>query len=89
MKGARTDSLSPEQRQHTMSRVRSKNTKLEMTVRRLVHSMGYRYRLHKRNLFFKVDYNQAFPWVGLKGQQERGRRTMRMRAERRIQNAIR
>lgn len=33
-----------------MSRVRSKNTGPEMTVRRLVHSMGYRFRLHRKDL---------------------------------------
>lgn len=33
-----------------MSRVRNKNTKPEMVVRRLVHGMGYRYRLHRRDL---------------------------------------
>jgi DNA mismatch endonuclease (patch repair protein) len=33
-----------------MARVRSKDTKPEMTVRRLVHSLGYRYRLHDRAL---------------------------------------
>lgn len=33
-----------------MSRIRSKNTRPEMLVRRLVHRMGYRYRLHRRQL---------------------------------------
>lgn len=33
-----------------MSRVRAKNTKPEMIVRRLVHGMGYRYRLHDRRV---------------------------------------
>ena len=33
-----------------MSRVRSKDTKPEMRVRRLVHGLGYRYRLHVREL---------------------------------------
>lgn len=33
-----------------MARVRSKDTKPEMQVRRLVHAMGYRYRLHDRKL---------------------------------------
>jgi DNA mismatch endonuclease (patch repair protein) len=33
-----------------MSLVRSKDTKPEIAVRRLVHSMGYRYRLHGRGL---------------------------------------
>ena len=33
-----------------MSRIRSKDTKPELMVRRLIHSMGYRFRLHRRNL---------------------------------------
>ncbi len=33
-----------------MQAVKSKDTKPEMAVRRLVHSMGYRYRLHKKGL---------------------------------------
>ncbi len=42
-----------------MAAVRSKNTKPEMLVRRLVHSMGYRYRLHRKDLPGKPDL--AFP----------------------------
>ena len=33
-----------------MRRIRKKDTKPEMTVRRLAHAMGYRYRLHGRDL---------------------------------------
>lgn len=44
------DTLSPEARSERMGRVRAKNTKPEMTVRRLVHGMGYRYRLHDKGL---------------------------------------
>lgn len=33
-----------------MSRVRSRDTKPEMVVRRLLHTMGYRYRLHAKDL---------------------------------------
>jgi DNA mismatch endonuclease (patch repair protein) len=33
-----------------MRRIRKTNTKPEMIVRRLVHSMGYRYRLHQSKL---------------------------------------
>lgn len=44
------DTLSPEQRSERMGRVRNKDTKPEMVVRRLVHSMGYRYRLHSGEL---------------------------------------
>ena len=44
------DWLTPEQRRRAMQAVKSKDTKPEMTVRRLVHRMGYRYRLHKKGL---------------------------------------
>ncbi|HEY8604505.1 very short patch repair endonuclease [Tsuneonella suprasediminis] len=33
-----------------MSRVRSKDTGPELTVRRLLHSLGFRFRLHRRDL---------------------------------------
>jgi DNA mismatch endonuclease (patch repair protein) len=33
-----------------MARVKSKNTKPEMTVRRIAYALGYRYRLHRRDL---------------------------------------
>jgi DNA mismatch endonuclease (patch repair protein) len=44
------DTLTPEQRSERMSRVRNKDTKPEMRVRRLVHALGYRYRLHAGRL---------------------------------------
>ncbi len=42
-------------RSQMMAAVRSKDTKPEMLVRRLVHSMGYRYRLHRSDLPGKPD----------------------------------
>lgn len=45
-----TDRIQPEVRSRIMRRVRAKDTKSEMAVRRLVHGLGYRYRLHARNL---------------------------------------
>lgn len=33
-----------------MSRVRGRDTKPEMIVRRMLHGMGYRFRLHRRDL---------------------------------------
>lgn len=42
--------MSPEERSRRMALVRSVDTKLEMAVRRLIHGMGYRYRLHSRDL---------------------------------------
>ncbi|PSS65184.1 very short patch repair endonuclease [Shewanella algae] len=38
-----------------MSRVRSQGTKPEMKLRRLIHGMGFRYRLHRRDLPGKPD----------------------------------
>ncbi|MGN6186900.1 MAG: very short patch repair endonuclease [Thermoanaerobaculia bacterium] len=38
-----------------MQRIRSKDTKPELRVRRLVHGLGYRYRLHGRDLPGKPD----------------------------------
>ncbi len=38
-----------------MSRIRSKNTKPELIVRSLLHHMGYRFRLHKKDLPGKPD----------------------------------
>lgn len=46
----RLDPLSPKERSERMGRVRGANTKPEMAVRRLAHAMGYRYRLHVREL---------------------------------------
>ncbi len=44
------DTLTPLERSERMALVRSKDTAPEMTVRRLVHSLGYRYRLHVKDL---------------------------------------
>ncbi|MDX2030628.1 MAG: very short patch repair endonuclease [Blastocatellia bacterium] len=53
------DNLTPEQRSRQMSLVRSKNTKPELFVRKLVFSLGFRYRLHYRRVPGKPDL--AFP----------------------------
>lgn len=44
------DNLSPAQRSKVMGRIRSIDTKPEMEVRRLIYLMGYRYRLHQKDL---------------------------------------
>ncbi len=44
------DTRTPEQRRRIMQAVKSKDTKPEMLVRRLLHGMGYRYRLHRKDL---------------------------------------
>lgn len=45
-----TDVLTAEQRQLNMSRIRGRDTKPEMLVRRALHARGLRYRLHDRKL---------------------------------------
>lgn len=44
------DTLTPSARSERMGRVRGRDTKPEMVVRRLIHGMGYRYRLQARDL---------------------------------------
>lgn len=44
------DTLTPAQRSARMALVKSRDTKPEMLVRRLVHGLGYRYRLHAPDL---------------------------------------
>ena len=47
--------MSSEQRSRTMRAVKDRDTKPEMAVRRLLHRMGYRYRLHQKDLPGKPD----------------------------------
>ena len=49
------DPLTKAERSERMSRIRSSNTKPELFVRRLIYGMGYRYRLHARDLPGKPD----------------------------------
>jgi DNA mismatch endonuclease (patch repair protein) len=39
-----------QQRSYNMSRIKGKDTKPEMLVRRFLHSHGYRYKLHDKTL---------------------------------------
>lgn len=50
-----TDIHSKENRSYNMSRVRSKDTKPEMLVRKFLHKNGFRYRLHIKELPGKPD----------------------------------
>ena len=45
-----TDTVSSATRSRIMSKVKSKDTKPEIIVRRLLHGLGYRYRLHRTEL---------------------------------------
>lgn len=44
------DRITPQQRSEVMRRIRKANTKPEMRVRRLCHALGFRFRLHRRDL---------------------------------------
>ncbi len=44
------DVLTPDQRRLNMSRIRGKDTKPEMLIRRELHAAGFRFRLHRRDL---------------------------------------
>lgn len=45
-----TDTVTSEQRSRIMRAVKSRDTKPELVVRRLLHAMGYRFRLHCKDL---------------------------------------
>jgi DNA mismatch endonuclease (patch repair protein) len=49
------DVLTREQRRRNMSAIRGAHTKPEMIVRSLAHRLGYRFRLHRRDLPGKPD----------------------------------
>jgi DNA mismatch endonuclease, patch repair protein len=49
------DKLTPERRSEAMSRVKGINTTPELSVRRALHAMGYRFRLHQKDLPGKPD----------------------------------
>nr|WP_250548150.1 very short patch repair endonuclease [Pseudomonas congelans] len=49
------DVVSAETRSRMMAGIRGKNTKPEIAVRGYLHSLGYRYRLHHKNLPGKPD----------------------------------
>ena len=49
------DKFTKEKRSEIMSKVRSEDTKPEIKVRKLLHGMGYRFRLHRHDLPGKPD----------------------------------
>jgi DNA mismatch endonuclease (patch repair protein) len=44
------DRLTKARRSWNMSRIRGKNTRPELRVRSLLHALGFRFRLHAKNL---------------------------------------
>lgn len=49
------DIWSKEKRSDVMSKIRSKNTKPEMILRSSLHKLGYRFRIHRKDLPGKPD----------------------------------
>ena len=49
------DTINAQRRSENMRRIKSKGMRPELTVRRLVHSLGYRFRLHVLTLPGKPD----------------------------------
>lgn len=45
-----TDVLTPDQRRLNMSRIRGKDTRAEMMIRKGLHALGLRFRLHRKDL---------------------------------------
>ena len=45
-----TDTVDSAKRSEIMSRIRGRDTKPEMTVRRIAHGLGFRFRVHRRDL---------------------------------------
>jgi len=44
------DVFTPEKRSAIMARVKNRNTKPEILVRSMLHALGYRFRLHRKDL---------------------------------------
>lgn len=71
------DVFSPEERSAIMRKVKGKDTKPELVIRSLLHRLGYRFRLHRKDLpgkpdivlpkFKKVIFVHGCFWHGHKG----------------------
>jgi len=55
----RTDIMSPEPRSRLMARIGGRNTKPEVTLRKALFRLGFRYRLHPRDISGRPD--MVFP----------------------------
>ena len=49
------DNVTKEKRSKIMSSIRGKNTKPEMTLRKILWARGFRYRIHDKTVFGKPD----------------------------------
>src|ERR1035437_5351330 len=61
---ATSDRFTPEKRSEIMRQVKSNDTSPELSVRKLLHSQGFRFRLHKKDLPGKPDIVRCM-WTGV------------------------
>ena len=54
------DSVSSSRRSEIMSHIKSKDTSIELLVRRKLFSMGYRYRVNYKALLYRIPFFQSF-----------------------------
>jgi DNA mismatch endonuclease (patch repair protein) len=59
------DVLTPDQRRRCMARIRARNTKPEIVLRKQLFALGFRYRLHDRALPGTPDI--VFPKIPRRG----------------------
>jgi DNA mismatch endonuclease Vsr len=45
-----SDKLTPAERSQLMAKIKSRNTKPEVRVRQVLHGLGYRFRIHVKDL---------------------------------------
>ena len=57
------DIMTPEKRSRLMARIKGRDTRPELVVRRTAHAMGFRFRLHRRDLPGRPDL--VFPKLRL------------------------
>lgn len=50
-----TDTVTPDVRSRMMAGIRGKNTRPELAIRSVLHSLGFRFRLHRKDLPGKPD----------------------------------
>jgi hypothetical protein len=69
LRATMVDVLTPEQRSYNMSRIRSRDTKPEMLLRRGLHARGFRFRIQGRDLpgrliwFFREGEPSSGSWM--------------------------
>jgi DNA mismatch endonuclease Vsr len=66
------DKLTPDRRSRNMGNIRSKDTTPEIIVRKVTHRLGYRFRLHRKDLPGKPDLvfparKKSFLFMGVFG----------------------